>query len=127
MTLHITRNLLDSASSPKLDNIDKIDNKSTEEKWSQEVETHHHPVKGTHPFKGSDPKELVRKILKDSRGNTGKAISRLTFYINRGGENLSNKSALERAKKLLQNNSLKEQSSCKSCNCAKNRLKLYLT
>lgn len=60
--------------------------------------------------KQSTPKDLftkpastiVRVLLQQTKGNIGKAIQKITFYINRAGENLSNKAEVNKAKKILQ-------------------------
>ena len=66
--------------------------------------------------KQSTPKDLftkpastiVRVLLQQTKGNVGKAIQKITFYINRAGENLSNKSEVTKAKEILQKK-LKDQ------------------
>lgn len=52
-------------------------------------------------------------LLKVSKNDIGKAIRKLTFYMNRAGDNLTNKTELEKAKDILQkkNEKKKEQSS----------------
>ena len=60
--------------------------------------------------KQSTPKDLftkpastiVKVLLQQTKGNIGKAIQKITFYINRAGENLSNKVEVNKAKKILQ-------------------------
>lgn len=60
--------------------------------------------------KQSTPKDLFTKsadtivkiLLQQTKGNIGKAIQKITFYINRAGENLSNKVEVNKAKKMLQ-------------------------
>lgn len=59
--------------------------------------------------KHSTPKDLftkpastiVRVLLQQTKGNVGKAIQKITFYINRAGENLSNKVEVNKAKNIL--------------------------
>lgn len=66
--------------------------------------------------KQSTPKDLftkpastiVRVLLQQTKGNVGKAIQKITFYINRAGKNLSNKSEVTKAKEILQKK-LKDQ------------------
>ena len=52
---------------------------------------------------------IVRVLLQMTNGNIGKAIQKITFYINRAGENLSNKSEVLKAKKILQERLEKEK------------------
>lgn len=60
--------------------------------------------------KQSTPKDLftkpastiVKVLLQQTKGNVGKAIQKIIFYINRAGENLSNKVEVNKAKKILQ-------------------------
>ena len=66
--------------------------------------------------KHSTPKDLftkpastiVRVLLQQTKGNVGKAIQKITFYINRAGKNLSNKSEVTKANEILQKK-LKDQ------------------
>lgn len=51
-----------------------------------DVKTKHHPPEGT--FTGS-AESIARKVMKDANGDLGKAIRRITFYVNRAGENCS--------------------------------------
>lgn len=59
--------------------------------------------------KHSTPKDLftksagtiVRVLLQQTKGNVGKAIQKITFYINRAGKNLANKSEVMKAKEIL--------------------------
>ena len=44
---------------------------------------------------------IVRVLLQQTKGNIGKAIQKITFYINRAGENLSNKVEVNKAKEIL--------------------------
>lgn len=62
-------------------------------------------VKGTVPegtFTGGSY-TIVKKLLEASKGDIGKAIKKLVFYRNRAGENLTNKTNIEKALKILQN------------------------
>lgn len=52
---------------------------------------------------------IVEVLLQMTKGNVGKAIQKITFYINRAGENLSNKSEVLKAKKILQDKLKKEK------------------
>jgi len=67
--------------------------------WSADVETKWHPPEGF--FEQSA--EQIAKGLKDASDSLKQAMSRLDFYINRAGDNLSDerKLALEKAKKIL--------------------------
>jgi len=68
-------------------------------KWSGKVETKWHPPEG---FFEQDAETIARELKKNSKDRQ-QAMSRLNFYINRAGKNLSDKdkARLERAKKLL--------------------------
>lgn len=67
--------------------------------------------------KNSTPKDLftkpastiVRVLLQQTKGNVGKAIQKITFYINRAGKNLSNKAEVMKAKKILKKKLEKEK------------------
>lgn len=67
--------------------------------WSGEVETEWHPKEGF--FKQGA--EKIANGLKNASKNLKQAMSRLNFYINRAGDNLSNEDLdrLDRAKKKL--------------------------
>lgn len=65
-------------------------------KQLSDVKTKHHPPEGT--FTGS-AESIARKVMKDAHGDLGKAIRRITFYVNRAGENCS--SEARAAKKIL--------------------------
>lgn len=45
--------------------------------------------------------KIVRELLKLTDNDIGKAIRKITFYINRAGQNLSNEREIEKAKKEL--------------------------
>jgi len=72
-----------------------------EKMWSGKVKLKHHFKKGTFK-KGS---ETIEKKVEGSGGDCQKKMSRLNFYINRAGKNLSasTKSKLEKAKDILHN------------------------
>lgn len=63
-----------------------------------DVETEWTPKEGI--FLEKDPKKIAAYLLRNSK-DRGQAMKRLTFYMNRSGENLKNKTVLNRAKKLL--------------------------
>ena len=77
-------------------------------KWSQDVTEHSDALdldEGV--FKGADPKEIARSLKRSAEHSKRRkgsplqsAMSMLTFYINRAGENLpqSQRETLERAK-----------------------------
>ena len=44
---------------------------------------------------------IVKVLLQQTKGDIGKAIQKITFYINRAGKNLSNKVEVMKAKELL--------------------------
>lgn len=73
--------------------------KKSKKKWSGKVETSWHPPEG---FFEKDAETIARELKKNSK-NRQQAMSRLNFYINRAGKNLSDKdkARLEHAKKLL--------------------------
>lgn len=66
------------------------------QKQISDVKTKHHTPEGT--FTGS-PGEIADKLLKASGGSVKKARQRITFYINRAGENCSPE--VRKAKKIL--------------------------
>ena len=67
--------------------------------------------------KKSTPKDLftkpagtiVRVLLQMTKGNVGKAIQKITFYINRAGKNLANKTEVMKAKEILKKRLNKEK------------------
>ncbi len=70
-----------------------------EKKWVADVKTKWHPPEGLF----TKDAETIAKVLKKESKDLKQAISRLNFYINRAGENLSKErmNELEKAKKLL--------------------------
>lgn len=52
---------------------------------------------------------IVRVLLQQTKGNVGKAIQKITFYINRAGKNLSNKAEVMKAKEILKKKLEKEK------------------
>ena len=70
-----------------------------EECQLSDVKTKWHPKEGL--FTGDDPKEICDYLLKHSKDKT-QAMRRLVFYMNRAGDNLSNKTVLEKVKKMLE-------------------------
>ena len=71
-----------------------------------DVNTSWHPKKGL--FTGDDPKEIVDYLMKNSK-DQAQAMQRLCFYMNRAGDNLSNKAVLNKAKQLLKKEKVDEK------------------
>lgn len=44
---------------------------------------------------------IVKVLLQQTKGNVSKAIQKITFYINRSGDNLSNAVEVTKAKNIL--------------------------
>ena len=71
-----------------------------------DVNTSWHPKKGL--FTGDDPKEIVDYLMKNSK-DQAQAMQRLCFYMNRAGDNLSNKTVINKAKQLLKKEKVDEK------------------
>ena len=71
-----------------------------------DAKTSWHPKKGL--FTGDNPKEIVDYLLKNSK-DQAQAMQRLCFYMNRGGDNLPNKTVLNKAKQLLKKEKVDEK------------------
>ena len=71
-----------------------------------DVNTSWHPKKGL--FTDDDPKEIVDYLMKNSK-DQAQAMQRLCFYMNRSGDNLSNKTVLNKAKQLLKKEKVDEK------------------
>ena len=71
------------------------------EEQLSDVKTKWHPKDGL--FTEKDPKKIVDYLLKNSK-DRGQAMKRLTFYMNRAGDKLSNKTVLNKAKNMLKEN-----------------------
>ena len=71
-----------------------------------DVKTSWHPKKGL--FTGDNPKEIVDYLMKNSK-DQAQAIQRLCFYMNRAGDNLTNKTVLNKAKQLLKKEKVDEK------------------
>ena len=71
-----------------------------------DVKTSWHPKKGL--FTGDNPKEIVDYLMKNSK-DQAQAMQRLCFYMNRAGDNLSNKTVLNKAKQLLKKEKVDEK------------------
>ena len=63
-----------------------------------DVEPEWKPKEGL--FLSKSPRYIAKQLLDHSK-DKGQAMKRLTFYMNRAGENLSNKTVLNKAKELL--------------------------
>ena len=70
----------------------------SEEDSLTDIETKWSPREGL--FKEKDPEKIVRSLVRSSK-DYGQAMKRLTFYMNRAGKNLENKTVLNKAKKIL--------------------------
>lgn len=68
--------------------------------WLENVKTNWSPEEGL--FTKDDPNYIADYLLKHSKDRT-QAMRRLVFYMNRAGENLTNKTVLNKVKKLLEN------------------------
>lgn len=64
-----------------------------------DVDVKYHTPEGLFTRKASG---IVDGLLKDSKNDLGKAIKRINFYINRAGKDLSNKTEVMKAKKILE-------------------------
>ena len=71
-----------------------------------DVKTSWHPKKGL--FTDDDPKKIVDYLMKNSK-DQAQAMQRLCFYMNRGGDNLTNKTVLNKAKQLLKKEKVDEK------------------
>jgi len=77
------------------------------EKWSSDVETKFKPAEGTFKRKkdesDSDMSDRISKYLNKNSSSLKQAMSRINFYINRGGKNISktDKKSLEMVKDKL--------------------------
>lgn len=76
---------------------DDVFNESKEEDLS-DVETKWHPREGL--FLEKDPKRIASYLVRHSKDKS-QAIRRLTFYMNRAGDNLTNITVLNKVKKML--------------------------
>lgn len=71
------------------------------EEQLSDVKSKWHPKDGL--FTEKDPKKIVDYLLNNSK-DRGQAMKRLTFYMNRAGDKLSNKTVLNKAKDMLKEN-----------------------
>ena len=66
--------------------------------WLENVETNWSPKEGL--FTNDDPEYIANYLLRNSKDTT-QALRRLVFYMNRAGENLTNRRVLNKTKKIL--------------------------
>ena len=71
-----------------------------------DVKTSWHSKKGL--FTCDNPKEIVDYLMKNSK-DQAQAMQRLCFYMNRAGDNLTNKTVLNKAKQLLKKEKVDEK------------------
>lgn len=84
-TFNIIKNFMEN----KFDNINE---------WLEDVKTKWHPKEDL--FSDSDPNKIANYLIKNSK-DKGQAMKRLVFYMNRAGDNIKNKTVLNKVKKLL--------------------------
>lgn len=68
--------------------------------WLENVETNWSPEEGL--FTHDDPEFIANYLIRNSKDRT-QALRRLIFYMNRAGENLTNRRVLNKAKNILMN------------------------
>ncbi len=68
-----------------------------EKLWSGDVQTHFTPKEGIF----TKSAEEIANYLHKNSNNLKQAISRVNFYVNRAGENISEKGKFETVKALL--------------------------
>jgi len=81
------------------DVIVPVENNVINEEQLSDVDTKWEPKEGL--FKSKSPKYIADYLSKHSK-DIGQAIKRLTFYMNRVGKNIENKTVLNKAKSILQ-------------------------
>lgn len=69
-----------------------------EDQWTDDIKTKWEPREGI--FLEKNPITIVNYLLKNSK-DYSQAMKRLNFYMNRAGDNLKNKTVLNKAKALL--------------------------
>ena len=69
-----------------------------EKQWVDDVDTHFKPEEGL--FTRKDAQYIADYLLKNSKDKR-QAMSRLMFYMNRAGDNLTNKTTLNKVKNIL--------------------------
>lgn len=80
--------------------MSSIDDYILEKEQLSDVETKWHPEEGL--FLKKDSEYIADYLIKNSK-DLKQAMSRLVFYMNRAGENLENKTVLNKAKELIHN------------------------
>ena len=70
----------------------------SEKNWSEKVDTDWSPEEGL--FTRKDPNYIAKYLLDHSKDER-QAMSRLVFYMNRAGDNLKNKTVLNKVKDIL--------------------------
>jgi len=83
-----------------------LEKKKEEKQQLSDVKTKWHPEKGL--FLNKDPKYIANYLI-DNSDDIKQAMSRLVFYMNRAGENLENKTVLNKAKKIIHNKAEKNK------------------
>lgn len=71
-----------------------------EKNWTDDVKTKWHPEEGL--FTRNDANYIAKYLLDNSKDKK-QAMSRLVFYMNRAGDNLENKTTLEKVKSIIKN------------------------
>lgn len=66
--------------------------------WVDDVKTKWHPEEGLFTRKDAN---YIAKYLIDNSKDKKQAMSRLVFYMNRAGDNLENKTTLEKVKQII--------------------------
>lgn len=69
------------------------------EEQLSDVKSKWHPKEGL--FTEDDPQAIYDYLIKNSE-DKGQAMKRLIFYMNRAGDNLKNKTVLNKVKKMLE-------------------------
>lgn len=70
----------------------------SEKNWSEKIDTDWSPEEGL--FTRKDPNYIAKYLLDHSKDER-QAMSRLVFYMNRAGDNLKNKTVLNKVKDIL--------------------------
>lgn len=69
-----------------------------EKEWVKNIDTKWHPEEGL--FTRKDPDYIAKYLINNSKDKK-QAMSRLIFYMNRAGDNLENKTTLEKVKQII--------------------------
>lgn len=73
--------------------------------WTNDVDTNWKPKEGLFTWK--DPHKIASYLMKHSK-DEAQAMQRLVFYMNRAGDNLTNKTVLDKVKSLLKHEKVDE-------------------